>query len=147
MFLYLTGVMNSLAEYNTNNLLYRAMPMSFPHTLLPETHADLLTMVATKMDVFHQDLIAMQATQEKMADAIGKLAVIEERQSTTIDAVNRSFKAIERLEDEKKELEKRVRTLENENITNTKTSKWVESGIIGAVVLLALYVAKKTGFG
>lgn len=139
--------MNSLTEYNTHNLLYRAMPMSFPHTLLPDTHADLLTMVATKMDVFHQDLIAMQATQEKMADAIGKLAVIEERQSTTIDAVNRSFKAIERLEDEKKELELRVRTLENENITNTKTSKWVESGIIGAVVLLALYVAKKTGLG
>lgn len=139
--------MNSLTEYNTHNLLYRAMPMSFPHTLLPDTHADLLTMVATKMDVFHQDLIAMQATQEKMADAIGKLAVIEERQSTTIDAVNRSFKAIERLEDEKKELELRVRTLENENITNTKTSKWIESAVIGAVVLLALYVAKKTGLG
>lgn len=31
-------------------------------------------MVAAKMDLFHQDLIAVQATQEKMADAIGKLA-------------------------------------------------------------------------
>ncbi len=147
MFLYLTGVMNSLTEYNTLNLLYRAMPMSFPSPLLPETHADLLTMVATKMDLFHQDLIAMQATQEKMADAIGKLAVIEERQSTTIDAVNRSFKAIERLEDEKKALDKRVRVLETENVTNNRTSKWIESAVIGAVVLLALYVAKKTGLG
>ena len=121
--------------------------MSFSHTLLPETHAELLTMVATKMDVFHQDLIAMQATQEKMADAIGKLAVIEERQSTTSDAVSRSFKAIGRLEDERKELESRVRTLEKETVTNSRTTKWIESAVIGAVVLLALYVAKKTGLG
>lgn len=63
--------------------------MSFPHTLPPETHVDLLTTVAAKMDVFHQDLIAMQAAQEKMVDAIGKPAVIEERQSTTSDAVGR----------------------------------------------------------
>ena len=111
----------------------------------PQEHVELLTMVATKMDVFHQDLIDMRATQEKMADAIGKLAVIEERQSTTIDAVNRSFKAIERLEDEKKDLEKRIRTLENEAVTNNKTSKWIESAVIGAVVLLALYIAKQTG--
>ena len=118
--------------------------MNPPYNHLQD-HAELLTMVATKMDVFHQDLIDMRATQEKMADAIGKLAVIEERQSTTIDAVNRSFKAIERLEDEKKELEKRVRTLEKETVTNSKTSKWIESAVIGAVVLVALYVAKQTG--
>lgn len=122
------------------------MPMNSPYNPLQD-HAELLTMVATKMDVFHQDLIDMRATQEKMADAIGKLAVIEERQSTTIDAVNRSFKAIERLEDEKKELELRVRTLEKETVTNSKTSKWIESAVIGAVVLVALFVAKKTGLG
>ena len=122
------------------------MPMNSPYNPLQD-HAELLTMMATKMDVFHQDLIDMRATQEKMADAIGKLAVIEERQSTTIDAVNRSFKAIERLEDEKKELELRVRTLEKETITNTKTSKWIESAVIGTVVLVALFVAKKTGLG
>lgn len=122
------------------------MPMNPPYNHLQD-HAELLTMVTTKMDVFHQDLIDMRATQEKMADAIGKLAVIEERQSTTIDAVNRSFKAIERLEDEKKDLELRVRTLEKETVTNSKTSKWIESAVIGAVVLVALFVAKKTGLG
>lgn len=110
-----------------------------------KNQAEALNAVVSQLTAFHQALTDMRATQEKMADAIGKLAVIEERQSTTSGAVNRSFKAIERLEDHDKQMEIRLRSLETANVANSKVSKWVDSALIGSFVMLAAYIAKSAG--
>ena len=82
-----------------------------------------------------------------MAEAINTLAVVEEKQSATIAAVDRAFKIMEKYEGKHEKLEERVRTLETQSPTNQKTNRWVEMALLGAVVLLFQYLAKTSGLG
>ena len=102
--------------------------------------SEQLAVIAANVQMLHQGMEDIRSTQERMADAIGKLAVIEERQSTTADAVSRSFVAIS-------DIETRVRVLETHSVLNNKASSWVEKAVLGIVVLAAMFIAKKTGLG
>ena len=106
-----------------------------------------LAILSTKMDTLHQHLKDVRETQNRMADAINTLAVVEEKQSATVDAVERAFKMIEKYETKQDKLEERVRTLETQAPVTQKTNKWVESAVLGIVVVAAMFVAKATGLG
>ena len=55
--------------------------------------------LATKIEGLAHDMSEMKHGIAKMADALTKLAIVEERQTQTILAQERAFKALERVEE------------------------------------------------
>ena len=123
--------------------------------------------LATKIEGLAQDMSEMKHGIAKMADALTKLAIVEERQTQPILAQERAFKALERVEERQrthelvcKEQDKEVRQLiadSNERLSTRvaelekaepmqeQTGKWVMAAVWGAAGLLALFVAKQLG--
>ena len=123
--------------------------------------------LATKIEGLAQDMSEMKHGITKMADALTKLAIVEERQTQTILAQERAFKALERVEerqrthelvckDQDKEvrqliadsngrLSARVVELEKAEPMQKQTGKWVMAAVWGAAGLLAMFVAKQLG--
>ena len=119
--------------------------------------------LATKIEGLAQDMSEMKHGIAKMADALTKLAIVEERQTQTILAQERAFKALERVEERQrlhelvcKDQDKEVRQLiadSNERLAarvgemekaepmQEQTGKWVMAAVWGAAGLLALFVA------
>ena len=118
-----------------------------PSPIQQTPHQTDLAILFTKMDILQQHVGDVKETQTKMAEAINTLAVVEEKQSTTIAAVDRAFKIMEKYEGKQEKLEERVRVLENQNTSNRRTNKWVETAVLGIVMVAAMYVAKATGLG
>ena len=123
--------------------------------------------LATKIEGLAQDMNEMKHGITKMADALTKLAIVEERQTQTILAQERAFKALERVEerqrthelvckdqdkevrqliaDSNERLSTRVGELEKAEPMQEQTGKWVMAAVWGAAGLLALFVAKQLG--
>ena len=123
--------------------------------------------LATKIEGLAQDMNEMKHGIAKMADALTKLAIVEERQTQTILAQERAFKALERVEerqrthelvckdqdkevrqliaDSNERLSTRVAELEKAEPMQEQTGKWVMAAVWGAAGLLALFVAKQLG--
>ena len=123
--------------------------------------------LATKIEDLAQDMSEMKHGITKMADALTKLAIVEERQTQTILALERAFKALERVEerqrthelvckDQDKEVRQliadsnerlltRVAELEKAEPMQEQTGKWVMAAVWGAAGLLAMFVAKQLG--
>lgn len=111
------------------------------------------------------DMNEMKHGIAKMADALTKLAIVEERQTQTILAQERAFKALERVEerqrqhelqcrDQDKEVRQliadsnerlsiRVAELEKAEPMQAQTSKWVTAGVWGALALLASFIVPR----
>ena len=121
--------------------------------------------LATKIEGLAQDMSEMKHGIAKMADALTKLAVVEERQTQTILAQERAFKALERVEerqrthelvckdqdkevrqliaDSNERLSTRVAELEKAEPMQAQTSKWVTAGVWGALALLASFIVPR----
>lgn len=126
-----------------------------------------MQVLATKIECMAQDMSEMKHGIAKMADALTKLAIVEERQTQTILAQERAFKALERVEERQRQhelqcrdLDKEVRQLiadSNERLSirvaelekaepmQEQAGKWVMAAVWGAAGLLALFVAKQLG--
>lgn len=126
-----------------------------------------MQVLATKIEGLAQDMSEMKHGIAKMADALTKLAIVEERQTQTILAQERAFKALERVEerqrthelvckdqdkevrqliaDSNERLSTRVAELEKAEPMQEQTGKWVMAAVWGAAGLLALFVAKQLG--
>ena len=121
--------------------------------------------LATKIEGLSQDMNEMKHGIAKMADALTKLAIVEERQTQTILAQERAFKALERVEerqrthelvckdqekglrqliaDSNERLSGRVAELEKAEPMQEQTSKWVTAGVWGALALLVSFVVPR----
>ena len=121
--------------------------------------------LATKIEGLAQDRNEMKHGIAKMADALTKLAIVEERQTQTILAQERAFKALERVEerqrthelqcrdqdkevrqliaDSNERLAARVGELEKAEPMQAQTSKWVTAGVWGALALLASFIVPR----
>ena len=126
-----------------------------------------MQVLATKIEGLAQDMSEMKHGIAKMADALTKLAIVDERQTQTILAQERAFKALERVEerqrthelvckdqdkevrqliaDSNERLSTRVAELEKAEPMQEQTGKWVMAAVWGAAGLLALFVAKQLG--
>ena len=124
-----------------------------------------MQVLATKIEDLAQDLNEMKHGIAKMADALTKLAIVEERQTQNILAQERAFKALERVEerqrlhemqcrDQEKEVRQliadsnerlsvRVAELEKAEPMQAQTSKWVTAGVWGALALLASFIVPR----
>ena len=126
-----------------------------------------VNVLAERIDGLCTDMSEMKHGITKMADALTKLAIVEERQTQTILAQERAFKALERVEerqrlhelvckdqdkevrqliaDSNERLSGRVAELEKAEPMQEQTGKWVMAAVWGAAGLLALFVAKQLG--
>ena len=124
-----------------------------------------VNMLAERIDGLCDDMNEMKHGIAKMADALTKLAIVEERQTQTILAQERAFKALERVEerlrlhelqclDQDKEVRQliadsnerlsiRVSELEKAEPMQAQTSKWVTAGVWGALALLASFIVPR----
>ena len=124
-----------------------------------------MQVLATKIEDLAQDMNEMKHGITKMADALTKLAIVEERQTQTILAQERAFKALERVEerqrthelvckdqdkevrqliaDSNERLATRVADLERAEPMQAQTSKWVTAGVWGALALLASFMVQR----
>ena len=124
-----------------------------------------MQVLATKIEGLAQDMSEMKHGIAKMADALTKLAIVEERQTQTILAQERAFKALERVEerqrlhemqcrdrendlrqliaDSNERLAARVGELEKADPMQAQTSKWVTAGVWGALALLASFIVPR----
>ena len=121
--------------------------------------------LATKIEGLAQDMSEMKHGIVKMADALTKLAIVEERQTQTILAQERAFKALERVEerqrmhelvckdqdkevrqliaDSNERLATRVADLEKAEPMQAQTSKWVTAGVWGTLALLVSFIVPR----
>lgn len=98
----------------------------------------------------------MEASMEKMADAMSRLAVIEDRQTSDKAALERAFDAIaksdERCTDAVEKVvakialsDKRIEGLERAAPMHDQTQRWVLTAMWMAAAAAAMYIAKKVG--
>ena len=94
--------------------------------------------LAVKLDMLHSDVVDMKTALNELSKAITKLALVEERQTQTAEALERAFKAISRIED-------RLSILERSAPKSKETSAWVDRFIFGAVMAVAGFIGTKLG--
>ena len=80
----------------------------------------------------------MEAALGKLADAVTRLALVEERQSATSTAIERLSEAIEKLDD-------RLRKLEIADPMQARSSEWVMNAVWAVAGLAAMFIAAKAG--
>ena len=99
------------------------------------SEANVLTV---KIDMLHSDVVDMKIAVNELSKAITKLALVEERQSQTADAMERAFKAIGKIED-------RLSALELAAPKTKETNAWVDRFILALVMAVAGFVGTKLG--
>lgn len=95
-------------------------------------------MLSAKLETLHDDVVEMKTSLNKLADAITKLALVEERQAESTRALDRAFKALEKIEG-------RVSAIELKMPEADKVSKWVERAIWASLTVVGWFVLKKIG--
>lgn len=93
------------------------------HQDIPTTDVALLS---AKLQTLHTDVSDIKGSLKDLAVAINKLALVEERLSNATAAQERSFKALEKLEE-------RIDELEKKTINTDNTSKWIDRGLVAAL--------------
>jgi hypothetical protein len=97
------------------------------------------------IEVLVHKVSKMEASMDKMADAVTKLAVVEERQTAHHAALERAFNSIAGINDKFDKLLQRIERLEGAAPLNTQAQKWVERALWAAAAAAVMYVAKKVG--
>ena len=94
--------------------------------------------LTVKLDMLHADVVDMKTALGELSKAITKLALVEERQSRTAEALERAFKAISKIED-------RLSLLEQSAPKAKETSAWVDRFVLAAVVAVMGFFGTRLG--
>lgn len=97
------------------------------------------------IEVLVHKVTKMEASLDKLADAIAKLAVIEERQTSDRAAIERAFGSIARVGERLDKICDRLDDLERTAPITAKTNQWVFDAIKWCAVIVAGFVAVKVG--
>lgn len=108
------------------------------------------------IEVLVHKVTKMEASMDKLAEAITKLAIIEERQSADRAALERAFVAIQKSDERCSEafektvqklekIEMRVDTLEQAAPMTAQTTQWVNQAMWAAAAVAATVVMSKIG--
>lgn len=96
------------------------------------------SVLTVKLDMLHSDVVDMKTALNELSKAITKLALVEERQSQTAEALERAFKAIGKIED-------RLSALEQAAPKAKETSAWVDRFIMAIVVVVMGFIGTRVG--
>lgn len=97
-----------------------------------------IRVLATRLGDLHEDVTEIKGAMKTLSEAITKLALVEDRQANTAEALERAFKAIERVE-------LRLTKLELQGPANNRVASLIDKAMLGAVIIVALFVSKKVG--
>lgn len=116
--------------------MHQDMPTYPP--IQPRATDGLIQVIAARLDNLHEDVSGMRDVLRELASAVTKLAVIEERQTQSAQALERAFKVLEKVET-------RLDTIEKSQPLQQQATDWVKAGVWAAVCVVTLFIAKKTG--
>lgn len=108
------------------------MPTRQPHCPEQSRTDASIAIINSKLDRFHDDMVELRDAMTKMADAVGKVVLLEERQVQAAQALERAFKAIEKLGHGQDALEKRIAELEKRSPEASRVHAWVDRAIWAA---------------
>ena len=94
--------------------------------------------LSLKLEMLHNDVVDVKAALTELSKAITKLALVEERQSQTAEALDRAFKAISKIE-------ARLSALEQVAPKAKETSVWMDRFILGIVAMVLGFVGTRIG--
>lgn len=94
--------------------------------------------LSVKLEVLHSDVVEVKTALNKLSEAITKLALVEQQQNQTAQALERAFKTISKIED-------RLSALEQDQPKTKETSEWVDRFILAIVACAAGFVGVKLG--
>ena len=94
--------------------------------------------ISVKLEVLHSDVVEMKKALKELSKAITKLALVEQQQNQTAEALERAFKAISKLDD-------RTTALELTAPKGKETSDWVDRIILAIVGCAAAFIGVKLG--
>ena len=104
-----------------------------------------LNVVITRLGLLSEDVRELKETLHQIASAVTRLALVEERQMQTNEALSRAFKQIDKLDLKLTGIEQRLGTLERLQPLQQQTNGWVMTSVWIAAGAAVMFVAKKTG--
>lgn len=96
--------------------------------------------LAVRIGLLHEDVGEIKAALGKMSEAITKLALVEQNQMQTAEAIERAFQAIERVE-------RRIEKLEHASWQSSDSAKWIDRAIVAAITVGGMVLLKTLGIG
>lgn len=99
-----------------------------------------VSLLSVRLQTLHTDVSDIKGTLKDLTQAINKLALVEERITNAVAAQERSFKAIEKLEE-------RIDTLERAQVTTDNTNKWIDRSIVAGLAALATFIWERVRNG
>lgn len=105
-----------------------------------------INVVITRLGLLSDDVGELKETLRQIATAVTRLALVEERQSQTNEALSRAFKQIDKVEIKLTSIEHRLVALERMQPQQQQTSAWVTTMLWATAGAAAMFVAKKVGF-
>ena len=104
-----------------------------------------INVVITRLELLSDDVGELKETLRQIATAVTRLALVEERQSQTNEALSRAFKQIDKVELKLTGIEQRLGTLERMQPLQQQTNGWVMTSVWIVAGAAVMFVAKKTG--
>lgn len=104
-----------------------------------------INVVITRLGLLSADVGELKETLREIASAVTRLALVEERQMQTNEALSRAFKQIDKLDLKLVGLEQRMVALERMQPIQQQTSSWVMSAVWAAAGAAVVFIAKKAG--
>lgn len=104
-----------------------------------------INVVITRLGLLSEDVGELKETLRQIASAVTRLALVEERQMQTNEAMSRAFKQIDKLDMKLTGIEQRLGTLERMQPLQQQTNGWVMTSVWIAAGAAVMFVAKKTG--
>ena len=104
-----------------------------------------INVVITRLGLLSDDVGELKETLRQIATAVTRLALVEERQSQTNEALSRAFKQIDKVELKLTGIEQRLGSLERMQPQQQQTSAWVTTMLWATAGAAVMFVAKKVG--
>ena len=105
-----------------------------------------INVVITRLGILSDDVGELKETLRQIASAVTRLALVEERQMQTNEALSRAFKQIDKLDLKLTSIEQRLGALERMQPQQQQTTTWVVSAVWAAAGAAFFFIAKKAGF-
>ena len=105
-----------------------------------------INVVITRLGLLSDDVGELKETLRQIATAVTRLALVEERQSQTNEALSRAFKQIDKVELKITSIDQRIGALERMQPQQQQTSAWVTTMLWATAGAAVMFVAKKVGF-
>lgn len=104
-----------------------------------------INVVITRLGLLSDDVGELKETLRQIATAVTRLALVEERQSQTNEALSRAFKQIDKVDLKLTSVEQRLVALERMQPQQQQTSAWVTTMLWATAGASLMFVAKKVG--